>query len=70
LPLTEIEYFEAKPNRVVGLNEFNAAVIPQNTEQYVRDILAKNGITKLVEYDAAVENARQLALQNLKELMF
>lgn len=64
------EYFEAKPNRVVGLNEFSAAVVPKNTEQYVRDILQKNGITNLVEYDAAVENARQLALQNLKDLMF
>lgn len=66
----ETEYFEAKPNRVVGLNEFNAAVVPNNVDATVRDILTRNGITNLIDYDPAVENARQLALQQLQELMF
>ena len=42
--------------------------IPEAAKQYLQP--QNNGITNLVEYDAAVENARQLALQNLKDLMF
>lgn len=70
LKVLETEYFEAKPNRVVGLNEFNAAVLPNNVDAATRELLQKAGITKLVDYDPAVENARQLALQQLQELMF
>ena len=66
----ETEYFEAKPNRVVGLNEFNAAVVPNNIDEAVREVLRKNGIFNLVDYDPSVENARQLALQQLQDLMF
>lgn len=39
-----VPYFEAKPQRAVGLNEFAGAVIPPNASQEVRDILSANGI--------------------------
>jgi hypothetical protein len=39
-----VPYFESKPQRVVRLNEFHAAVIPDNASPRTREILEKNGI--------------------------
>lgn len=39
-----VPYFESKPQRVVTLDEFNAAVVPQSASQETFDILAKHGI--------------------------
>jgi ADP-ribose pyrophosphatase YjhB (NUDIX family) len=45
------EYFEAKPQRVVGLNEFKAAVVPHNTSQDTLDILRHHGIHHVETYE-------------------
>jgi hypothetical protein len=44
-----VPYFEAKPQRAVGLSEFYGAVIPESTSKEARAILKKNGI-KFTEY--------------------
>lgn len=44
------EYFEAKPQRAVGLNEFKGAIIPTDASQEVRNILQKNNIQQIYEY--------------------
>lgn len=38
------EYFEAKAQRAVGLNEFRSAVVPKDTPQDVINILKKNSL--------------------------
>jgi hypothetical protein len=38
------EYFEAKPQRAVGLNEFKAAIVPESTSQDVVDALRNSGL--------------------------
>ena len=38
------EYFEAKPQRAVGLNEFKAAIVPESTSQDVVDALRGSGL--------------------------
>lgn len=43
------EYFEAKIRRAVGLNEFQAAVVPYNVSQETIDLLEKNGL-EVVKY--------------------
>jgi hypothetical protein len=54
-----VPYFEAKPQRSVGLDEFAGAVIPKNAPQAVRDILAKHNI-EVTEY-ADEENRNDVA---------
>jgi hypothetical protein len=46
------EYFEAKPQRAVGLLEFAGAVIPKDAPERVRQILAEAGLP-VREYDKA-----------------
>lgn len=41
------EYFEAKISRVVNINEFSGAVVPENIDPETLAILAKNGITDI-----------------------
>ena len=41
---TGTEYFEAKPTRAVGLDEFAGAIVPEATSKEVIDILEKNGL--------------------------
>jgi len=48
-------YFEAKPQRAVGLSEFAGAIIPKNSTDKVRAILKKNGITDIHEYSTPEE---------------
>lgn len=52
------DYFEAKPERAVKLNEFAGAVIPDNTSPEVRQILKDAGI-RVAEYPAEDEGARK-----------
>lgn len=44
LEQTPVPYFEAKPQRAVGLDEFAGAVIPEGAPQSVREILDRNGL--------------------------
>lgn len=55
------EYFEAKPQRAVGLNEFSVAVVPSGISTKAREVLKKNGL-KIVEYDSSDKTARQKAI--------
>jgi len=43
------EYFEAKPQRAVGLGEFKAAVVPSDISAKTRQILKQNGLD-IIEY--------------------
>lgn len=39
-----VKYFESKPQRIVELNEFQGAIVPDNVDPSVLDVLRKNGI--------------------------
>lgn len=39
-----VEYFEAKPTRAVGFDEFAGAIVPEGTSKEVIDILEKRGL--------------------------
>jgi hypothetical protein len=39
-----VEYFEAKPTRAVGFDEFAGAIVPEATSKEVVDILKKRGL--------------------------
>lgn len=39
-----VDYFEAKPQRRVGLDEFGGAIVNENTDPKVIEILKKNGL--------------------------
>lgn len=55
------EYFEVKQLRGVGVGEFQAAVVPDDTSPKVRDALEQAGL-KLIEYPRGDEAARQRAV--------
>ena len=54
------EYFEAKPQRAVGLEEFKAAVIPEDTPADVRQMLEDAGVAI---YPYSERQDRKTALQ-------
>ena len=62
-------YFEAKPQRSLGLNEIAWAVIPNNTDIELKNLLTENGI-KFVEYEAGNDNSRLEALNSLNNVKF
>ena len=57
------DYFEAKPQRAVRLNEFKGAVVPKGTSAEAIALLEENGIT--VEVHGNAEGAREKAIQKL-----
>lgn len=44
-----VDYFEAKPQRVVYLDEFGGAIVHKNTDPKVIEILEKNGLEIIME---------------------
>ena len=46
---SEVPYFEAKPQRVVYLDEFGGAIVHKNTDPKVIEILEKNGLEIIME---------------------
>jgi hypothetical protein len=52
------EYFEAKPQRAVGLNEFKAAIVPESTSQDVVDALRNSGLY----VEKYTDNANRIAI--------
>lgn len=52
------EYFEIKPQRAVGLNEFKGALIPQDTPEKARKILENSGIREIYTYSSPEERKR------------
>lgn len=62
------EYFEIKPQRAVSINEFKGAIIPKDTPQKAREVLQKNGITEIYEYQTPEE--RKSLFQKYGKEMF
>lgn len=60
---TATNYFEAKPQRAVKLNEFKGAVVPKDISPDSLAILEKNGIT--VEFYGKADGAREKAIEKL-----
>lgn len=58
------DYFEAKPQRAVGAEEFRGAVVPDGTSEATIKRLEKAGIT-VAKYDAEVEGARERVIRDL-----
>ena len=61
------EYFEAKPQRLVGLHEFKAAVVPHDAQPETLDILRHHGINHIETYDRNKENSRAEAIRRAAE---
>lgn len=62
------DYFEAKPRRIIGLDEIQTAIIPNNSSDYLKETLRNDGIN-YIEYDPNIEGDRQqkiYAQDNLK----
>ena len=58
------DYFEAKPQRAVKLNEFRGAVVPKGISQEAKDALEKSGI-EVIEYSKKVDGSRDAAIKKL-----
>ena len=57
------EYFEAKPNYSMKLDEFGAAVVPKNVPALVKDKLKRSGVPQ-VTYDPLIEGDRGRAMRD------
>jgi hypothetical protein len=61
------EYFESKPKRVVQLNEFAGAIVPEGTNQSTIDLLTRQGL----EIERYTDDAQRLeARRKFKNLLF
>ena len=63
------QYFEAKPQRAVGLDEIAYVVIPDNADDGLKSALTGNGI-KYREYEAGNEQSRVDVLNSLDDVKF
>lgn len=63
------EYFEAKPQRAVGLDEVQAVVIPNDTDTDLKQQLSDRGLY-VVEYDPNIEGDRQNKINQFDDLKF
>jgi hypothetical protein len=63
------EYFEAKPQRAVELNEIATAIIPDKTSESTKARLDDMGI-KYLEYESGNEQSRLDALNSLEDVRF
>ena len=61
-------YFEAKPERVMGLDEIDTVILPQNTYKDLIDMLEKNGIN--YEYYDGTSEDRTAKMNEHKDLKF
>ena len=62
------EYFEVKPQRGVGIEEFEGAIIPDNSLKSTEEILKRRGINKIFKYGSDEE--RKELMKRFPELMF
>jgi hypothetical protein len=67
LPTT---YFEAKPRRIVPLNEFQGAVVPQQASSDVTDLLRRYGVDDIQYYNRGDEADRAAQFRRFEQLMF
>ena len=63
------DYFEAKPQRAVGLDEVQAIVIPNTTSAEFKQQLQDAGL-KYYEYDSNIEGDRQRVINQFEDLKF
>lgn len=63
------DYFEAKPQRAVGLDEVQAVVIPNNASDNIKQRLSDNGLN-VIEYDPNIEGDRQAKINELEQYKF
>lgn len=63
-------YFEAKPQRAVGLGEIKAVVVPSNVSPRLKTWLSNRGINNIVEYDAGDEKDRLAKLNSIEDVKF
>jgi len=60
------EYFEIKPNRAVGIDEFKGAIVPYNISDEALEILKNNGINRIFKYNSQPDRLKKL--QYFKDL--
>lgn len=63
------DYFEAKPQRAVGLDEIQAIVVPNDIDAQLRKDLIDKGL-HIIEYNPNVEGDRQRVVNQFDELKF
>ncbi len=63
------DYFEAKPQRVVGLDEVQAVVIPNDTDVSLKQELQEKGLY-VVEYDPNIESDKATKINSFDNLKF
>jgi hypothetical protein len=64
------EYFEAKPQRGVGIHEFSGAVVPHEDAEHVVPILHKHGIHRIEHYKEHDREGHRAALKKFSDLGF
>jgi hypothetical protein len=65
----QVDYFESKPIRSVGFDEFAGAIVPEGTDKEVVDILKKRGL-KVIKNDPKNDPLKTKARQKFKDQMF
>lgn len=60
------EYFEAKPQRAVGLHEFRGAAVPHDASPETLDVLRQHGL-RVEPYRRGDEEDRKRAIQKLAQ---
>ena len=63
------DYFEAKPQRAVGLDEVQAIVVPNTTDPKLLKTLSERGF-QVIQYDPNVEGDRQNKINQFDDLKF
>lgn len=63
------DYFEAKPQRAVGLDEVQAIIIPSDTDTEFKQQLQEEGL-KYYEYDPNIEGDRNRVINQFDDLKF
>lgn len=63
------DYFEAKPQRAVGLNEIQQLLIPQNFSEETKQRVRDKGIP-YIEYDSTIPGERQRLEKQFEDLKF
>lgn len=63
------EYFEAKPQRAVGLDEVQAIVVPNRINTELKQQLLDKGLN-IVEYDPNIEGDKQSKINQFDDLKF
>ena len=69
-----VEYFEAKPQRAVGLDEIRAVIMPEQSSyeddlSEIKEILNGHNIP-IIEYEYGDNNARLKALNSIEDVKF